>query len=255
MAWNPDVYEKFKKERYLPFYDLLSLVQVKENLKAIDLGCGTGELTAKLAKELPGSKVLGVDSSAEMLQKARVYEDNNLHFQQRDIEQALSDVEKYDLIFSNAALQWLNEHEIVFPKVINLLEKGGQVAIQIPSNHDHFTHRLIRNLASESPYKEALNSWVRPLTVLKIEDYGKIFFENGLSDICIFEKIYPHILPNADALYEWTSGTALIPYMEKLPEHLQEQFKNEYINRLRKEFPESPVFYLFKRILMSGILS
>lgn len=69
MAWNPDVYEKFKKERYLPFYDLLSLVQVKENLKAIDLGCGTGELTAKLAKELPGSKVLGVDSSAEMLQK------------------------------------------------------------------------------------------------------------------------------------------------------------------------------------------
>lgn len=123
MAWNPDVYEKFKKERYLPFYDLLSLVQVKENLKAIDLGCGTGELTAKLAKELPGSKVLGVDSSAEMLQKARVYEDNNLHFQQRDIEQALSDVEKYDLIFSNAALQWLNEHEIVFPKVINLFEK------------------------------------------------------------------------------------------------------------------------------------
>ncbi|AQX11459.1 trans-aconitate methyltransferase [Elizabethkingia meningoseptica] len=255
MAWNPDVYEKFKNERYQPFYDLVKLVHVKEGLNVIDLGCGTGELTAKLAEALPESNVLGIDSSAEMLEKAKSFGHQHLEFKQRTIEQVISEGSKYDLVFSNAALQWVDDHEVVFPQIISLLQEKGQVAIQIPSNHDHLTHRFIRELASESPYREALNSWVRPLTVLKIEDYGKLFFENGLKEICVFEKIYPHILQNADALYEWTSGTALIPYMEKLPEDLAQQFKEEYVSRLRKAFPESPVFYPFKRILMSGTLT
>ncbi|MBB2148896.1 methyltransferase domain-containing protein [Pedobacter gandavensis] len=252
MSWNPDLYNKFKQERYAPFYDLLGMLDKREKLKVIDLGCGTGELTHKIQQELPGSQVLGIDASKEMLRDAAVFENENLHFEHIDIKNKIQSGEKYDLIFSNAALQWLDQHEQLWPEMIALLHSGGQILIQIPSNHDHFTHKTLQEIAKESPFKEALNGWIRLTTVLNIEVYAQILFEQGCQEMTIYEKVYPHVLSDANAILEWTSGTAMLPYLERLPENLKSIFTNEYKSRLQERYPEKPVFYPFKRTLMSG---
>ena len=253
MAWNPDIYNTFKEQRYEPFYDLLALVKVRLDLEVIDLGCGTGELTGKLSDHLPGARVLGIDASAEMLRDAGTLSRENLRFEQSDIETQLQNPEKYDLIFSNAALQWIDGHQKLFPEIISSLKKGGQLVVQVPSNHEHFTHRTLKQMAAEEPFKSAFNGWSRGVSVLSIENYSRILFDNGAREITVYEKIYPHILTDAMAIYHWTSGTAMIPYVGKLEESLKADFIKEYQQRLLKEYPQQPVFYPFKRILMSGI--
>lgn len=252
MAWNPEVYDQFKNERSAPFFDLLHLVESKDNLSVIDLGCGTGELTSKLLDYLQDSKVIGIDSSAEMLEKARHFETNRLNFIQRSIEDQLNLNDTFDLIISNAAIQWCNNHKELFPRIINKINKDGQLAVQIPSNHEFIVHQLLRKVAETEPYKTAYNSWTREYTVLKIEDYAQILFDNKGSEITVFEKVFPHIMQDAEAIFTWASGTAMIPYVEKLPEDLKERFKQDYKTELVNIFPESPVFYPFKRTFISA---
>jgi trans-aconitate 2-methyltransferase len=252
MPWNPDVYNQFKEERHAPFFDLMKLVEVKPYLKVIDLGCGTGELTALLANHLPHSSVLGIDSSKEMLSKAEKYRNEHLNFECVSIETILRSGKKFDVIFSNAALQWVDNHEEIFPQLFSIVNEGGQLAIQMPSNHDHITQLTVQLLASREPYRSELNQWVRKSPVLTIEQYAELLHHHGARSIIAFEKVYPHILENAEAMVYWTRGTLLVPYMEKLNPDLQQQFLSEYTGILKKEFPETPVFYSFKRIFISS---
>jgi len=252
MAWNPEVYDQFKEERSAPFFDLLKLVKSKSGLSVIDLGCGTGELTSKLLDYLEDSKVIGVDSSAEMLEKAKHYKTSRLSFEKRSIEEQLNLNETFDLIISNAAIQWCSNHKELFPRIISKINAGGQLAVQIPSNHEYIVHQQLRKVADQEPYKSAYNSWQREYTVLKIEDYAKILFDNKGREITVYEKVFPHVLENADAIFTFTSGTAMLPYVDKLPEELKEQFKNDYKKELHNLFPESPVFYPFKRTFISA---
>jgi trans-aconitate 2-methyltransferase len=252
MAWNPDTYNKFKTERYAPFYDLLHLCKEKSGIKGIDLGCGTGELTSKLADHLPGSEITGIDSSLEMLDKAAAFENKQVKFICKPIQDQLKEETKFDLIFSNAALQWLDNHKQLLTDIILLLNTGGQIAIQVPSNHDHFTHIFLQELASRGPFINALAGWQRRSPVLSINEYAQIFFNHGASENIVFEKVYPHILKDSDAMFDWVSGTALIPYLEQLPGDLKEQFKNDYQKGLAERFKGSPVFYPFKRIHMKA---
>jgi trans-aconitate 2-methyltransferase len=252
MPWNPEIYNKFKQERFAPFYDLLTLVKVKPHLKVIDLGCGTGELSRKLADHLPEAQVLGIDASAEMLKDASAFKNEQLSFEQRTIAQQINQGLKCDLVFSNAALQWIDHHEVLLPSIISMISPGGQLVVQVPSNHHHFTHEALRLLAAEEPYKSALNGWTRTSPVWSIAAYAKLLFDQGGSEITVFEKVYPHVLKDADALFDWVSGTALIPYLEKLPEGLRADFIAAYQAQLAGHFPESPVFYPFNRTLMAA---
>lgn len=249
MPWNPEQYHKFQSERSAPFYDLLKLVLVRPNLKAVDLGCGTGELTRVLADSLPESNVTGLDSSAQMLEKAASYKSSNLKFEQGDLSQLTG---SWDLIFSNAAIQWSEDHEKLIPQLFSKLNTGGQICVQIPSNHNHISHMLIRETAKEEPFKTILNSFERIAPVLTIDQYAKIFFEQNVKDILVFEKIYPHVLENSDAVVEWISGTALVPYFERLGEHKAE-FVDVLRNKMKKALPESPLLYPFRRILFSAV--
>ncbi len=252
MSWNPELYNQFKTERFAPFYDLLSLVKVKSNLKVADLGCGTGELTRKLAGHLAGSQILGIDSSPEMLEKSDAFPHPDIRFVCRTIQEQLTGGETWDLIFSNAALQWLEDHTQLFPSLISLLNQGGQLTVQVPSNHDHPAYRYIYELARQTPYQEALQGWERRSPVMGISEYSQLFFDNGCSDIIVFEKVYPHILKDWEEIFGWVSGTALIPYMERLPDLLAEKFKSDYRRWLSENYAGSPVFFPFRRILMSA---
>lgn len=250
MPWNPEQYHKFQSQRSAPFYDLLKLVEIHPNLKVIDLGCGTGELTRELADSLPNSDVTGLDSSPQMLDAARAaaHQSENLRFEQGD-QSALTG--NWDLIFSNAALQWSENHVALIPHLFSKLNAGGQICVQVPSNHNHISHLLIRETAKEEPFRTILNNFERIAPVLSIDEYTRILFEQGAEDIVVFEKVYPHVLENSDAIVEWISGTALVPYFEKLGRH-----KNDFLNvlsaKMRKALPESPILYPFRRTLFSA---
>src|SRR5207253_10610259 len=114
----------------------------------------------------------------------------------------------------------VENHGTPIPALIRLVASGGQIAVQMPSNHSHFTHQTIVGLARTEPFRSALGGWVREVPVLNIERYAEMLFECGTENITVFEKIYPHVLENADAMADWTSGTALVPYFGRLPDHL-----------------------------------
>ena len=249
MPWSPAQYHQFQKDRFAPFEDLFALIKVRPRMSVVDLGCGTGELTHRLADELPESDVLGIDSSPEMLERARKQERAGLRFEQAAIEEIGG---AWDLVFSHAAIQWIDDHRTLIPRLLSLVKPGGQLAVQLPSNHAHPTHVLIREVATEEPFREALRGWNRISPVLAIDEYAELLYASGGQAITVFEKIYPTLLENSDAMEEWTKGTALVPYFERLPESLHEPFMARYRERLRTHFPASPVFYTFRRTLFAA---
>jgi trans-aconitate 2-methyltransferase len=249
LPWNPDRYHQFQAQRAAPFDDLAALIKVCEGLTVIDLGCGTGELTRKLADRLPGSDTLGIDTSAEMLQRAEAQARPGLRFEKGAIETVSG---TWDLVFSHAAIHWVDDHHTLIPRLYGLVRPGGQLAVQMPSNHGHATHRLITQIAGEEPFRTALGGWVRHSNVLSIEEYANLLYECGAEGITVFEKVYPHMLENADAMADWTSGTALVPYFERLSDDIQQAFMAEYRKRLRELWPGSPVFYGFRRTLFAA---
>lgn len=248
MPWNPELYHKFQSERSAPFYDLLALVDMRPNLKVVDLGCGTGELTRQLADKLPDSHVTGLDSSPQMLEKAASFASLNLVFVEGD--QATLTGE-WDLIFSNAALQWSENHAELFSYLYGKLAPGGQIAVQVPSNHNHISHQIYRETASEEMFKFILNGFQRYAPVLSIDNYARLFFDCGAEDIIVFEKIYAHVLEDSDAVVDWISGTALVPYFERLGKH-KDEFVQSIREKMRAAMPDSPVFYPFRRTFFSA---
>ena len=248
MPWNPDKYHQFQTQRSAPFYDLLKLVNVRSGLRAVDLGCGTGELTRHLADSLPEGDVLGLDASPQMLDRTSEYARPGLRFELGN--QTELDGE-WDLIVSNAALQWSENHEGLIPYLFNHLTPNGQIAVQVPSNHNSTAHLTIIEAAGREPFVSALNGWTRQSPVLPIEAYAELLFREDAVDILVFEKVYPHVLENADAIVEWISGTALLPYFERLGD-LKDGFVEEIRRELRLAMPGEPVFYPFRRTFFSA---
>lgn len=248
MPWNPEKYHQFQTERSAPFDDLLKLVVNRPGLHVVDLGCGTGELTRRLADSLPDSHVLGLDASPQMLIKAQEYSRPGLRFElgnQAELEG------QWDLIFSNAALQWSENHEQLVHYLFSHLVPGGQIAVQIPSNHNSRTHLAIIEVARREPFASALEGWTRQSPVLPIEVYADMLFREEAQEITVFEKVYPHVLENADAIVDWISGTALVPYFERL-DNLKDDFVSDIRREIRALLPGEPVFYPFRRTFFSA---
>lgn len=252
MAWNPELYDSFKDVRYQPFYDLANLIVPVDQLKAIDLGCGTGEQTAILHQKFEHADFVGVDSSAEMLEQSKRFENDRLHFRLGAIEDEVKSATRYDLVFSNAALQWVDGHEVLFPQLMALLNAGGQLAIQMPVQKENILNQILAELVTEEPYATFLNHWNRESPVLSMDDYAQLLFDHGLSNIQIFQKVYPIIAEDQEALYHFISGTALIPYVDRLQGAERQALINEFKARIAKRFTKLPAIYAFKRILIYG---
>lgn len=252
MPWNPDVYNQFKDIRFKPFYDLADLITADSPMKAVDLGCGTGEQTAILTEKFPQAEFTGIDSSPEMLEKSKTLENNRLHFKMSTTEEMINNNENWDLIFSNAALQWSDDHQTLFPQLISKLKTNGQLAVQMPYQPGNTLNKILYELADDEPFKTRLNHWNRPSAVLTIDEYAQLLFDNGIEDLNLSQKVYPIIAEDHETLFKFISGSALIPYLEKLNEDQQKEFTTEFKNRIATSFPKLPAIYAFKRILMYG---
>lgn len=249
MPWDPAQYERFKAERSEPFEDLVGLVRARPGMRVVDLGCGTGELTRRLADLLPDSEVVGIDSSEEMLARSGAFGRPGVRFEFGDLRELSG---TFDLVFSNAALQWVEDHERLIPALWEHLEPGGRLAVQVPANFDHVSHRLAADLAA-GQFASSFPEPPRRPSVLAVEEYAEILFELGGSDIVAMMKVYPHVLPSADAVVEWVRGTLLTAYLDPLPgEPARAAFLGRYREALRAHLPQQPVFYGFKRILFAA---
>src|SRR5438874_2364657 len=134
-AWNPEQYDRFKAERQRPFFDLLALVRPEGVHDAVDLGCGTGELTRELHRRLPpGARTTGLDSSPAMLAKAAPHAGDGLTFAEGTIED-WRQPRGVDLIFANASFQWTGDQRQLLARLRTQLRPGGQLAFQVPANH------------------------------------------------------------------------------------------------------------------------
>lgn len=251
MPWNPDQYHKFQSARAAPFEDIAALIAVREGVNAVDLGCGSGELTRKLADRLLGCDMLGLDNSPEMLARAAPHAREGVRFELGTVEDFAHAPGAWDLIFSHAALHWIPGHHRLIPALLAKVRPGGQIAIQMPSNQNHVAQRLVVDIALEEPFRTILDGFVRYSPVLPLDDYAEMLFTAGFENIAVFEKIYPQVLENSDAVVEFTKGTVLVPYLDRLGDHT-DAFMRMYRERLRQHMPGSPVFYSFQRTIFVG---
>lgn len=247
--WSPAQYEKFKSQRAKPFYDLLALIEKKPLKNVIDLGCGTGELTRVLFDQLKPEKLLGIDSSLEMLAPSQKFETPDCTFQLADIGSYRPD-KKFDLVFSNAALQWLPNHEELIPRVLSWVSNEGQVAIQMPFNFDHPSHVLAAKVAED--LFPALFSPRKARSVLAVERYAEILYAHGFQDQIARIEVYGHPMASGRDVTEWTKGTLLTEYQSQLDQNQFEQFLRIYTKKLLDVIGEGPYFYTFKRVLIWG---
>lgn len=264
-AWNPTQYDKFKNERSQPFLDLMALAQSQNQqptqpstlpkiTKAVDLGCGTGELTALLHQQLKIQKTIAIDSSDEMLQKSQTHTTEGLHFQKSNIETWVPD-EKMDLIFSNAALQWCPNHKELMKRLKSFLSPGGQLAIQMPMNHDYPTHTIAHEMSQEPRWSALLPAPLQSRKdshhMLNTEEYAQLLFDLGFREQKVFLRVYGHELESREQVIEWVKGTTLTRFQSQLSAEDYSRFISEYRQRLFEKLPnQNPFFYPFKRILM-----
>lgn len=248
MPWNPDIYNKFKEDRHKPFYDLISHIDARPGMRILDLGCGTGELTRIVADKFRDVQVLGVDSSAEMLSKTSGQQ--NISFAHRSIEEQLQLADKWDVIIANASLQWVDDHASLFPRIISGLLPGGQLAVQMPSQKENLLNQKLFEIIHEAPYYEVLKGAIRHSPVLSLDDYTQLLFNNTAKEVVIYQKVYPIITGSVETLYDFISGSSLVPYMEKLQEPLRSTFTEAFKKRIAGSFDSSPMVYPFKRIIL-----
>jgi trans-aconitate 2-methyltransferase len=252
--WNPSQYERFRAEREQPFHDLVALIGRRPAGRVVDLGCGTGVLTAALHHELAATETLGVDSSDAMLDRARALEVKGLTFAAGDISRWQPDT-RFDVVFSNAALQWVDDHPTLLARLAAMLVPGGELAVQVPANFDHVSHALAAEIAREEPFLGAMQGYSRTFSVLRPEEYATLLHDLGFVTQSVRLQVYGHVLESPDAVVEWVRGTLLTDYQSRLPEAMYDDFVARYRARLNAALGDQrPYFYPFKRILLWGRL-
>jgi len=254
--WDPAQYARFRRERSQPFFDLVSLVEPRSAMRIADLGCGTGELTLELHSTLHAAQTIGVDSSDSMLAEAAGHTVAGLSFVQSDLREFAAQPENqnsFDLVLSNAALQWVPEQARVIERLTGLLQQNGQLALQVPSNEDHPSHVTARDIAQEPPFREALGGHVRVFSNLRLEEYAMLLDRLGYPRQHVRMQVYVHHLDARDGVVEWVRGSLLTDYQKRLPPALFSEFLERYRSRLLARLDDSrPYLYLFKRILVWG---
>ncbi|MCC8159841.1 MAG: methyltransferase domain-containing protein [Oscillospiraceae bacterium] len=252
--WNSEQYLKFKTQRTMPAVDLASRVNIDAK-NILDLGCGPGNSTAVLRRRCPNARILGIDSSPDMIQKARETH-GDLDFMLFDASGGIDGLDDtYDVIFSNACIQWIPNHNALIKSMINKLIDGGMIAVQVPMNGNSPLFRGISRIASEPKWgfdkvKLAHNEILSP------EEYYNILAENS-SGFDIWETSYYHSMPSHRSLLEWVKSTRLKPYLENLNgENEKAAFEREVLDCAIAEYPvqnNGEIIFKFKRLFFTAV--
>ena len=253
--WNPAQYRRFAAERAQPFHDLLALIEPGAIERAVDLGCGPGELTALAAEQLGVGEMIGIDNSQAMLDKTAEHVSTTVRFEFGEIGSWTSTGD-CDLVLAAASLQWVPDHADVIARWTRALGGGGQIAIQVPDNADMPSHAVARRVAEREPFVSMFGPSGPPIDpvqayVLRPDEYAQVFYDLGFDRQHVRLQIYPHVLPSSRHVVEWVRGTMLTRFEKVLDPAAFDAFVAAYKTELLRELGDhEPHFFAFRRILM-----
>jgi len=251
MRWNPDQYLKFSDLRLRPALDLIARIPLAEAQRITDLGCGTGIGIEQLAHLYPNAEMTGVDSSVDMLDAAQKKLKPKAAWVLGDIKTWQPPI-RQDLLFSNAALHWVDHHETLFPKLMQHVSPGGVLAVQMPNQYDAPSHVLMREVARNGPWADGLKPVLRPRPVADGKNYFN-WLKPYAKAIDIWETQYMQALTGDDPVFDWISSTALRPLWEVLEAKHKAEFTHTLSKALRKAYPvglEGITIFSFKRLFI-----
>ena len=251
--WQPELYMQFKSERTQPSIDLVSKLDQVGPKAIIDIGCGPGNSTQILANRWPKAKIMGIDSSASMIEKAKQDYPN----QEWEIANALTyeSARKFDIVFSNAVIQWIPNHEDLLIKFHDLLSKDGVLAVQIPQFWDMPLGKIIDNIANDTRWKDHTDG-VSNLFTIKDSSFYYDILSHLFNSVEIWETHYHHILENHVSILEMIRTTGLKPYLERLANDSDKQeFEDAVLTEIKNAYPiqkNGKVLLPFNRLFFTG---
>lgn len=251
-SWQPEQYHRFREEREAPFRDLCAWLEPRPGAHAIDLGCGTGELTRALHMHLGAAQTVGLDSSANMLERAAADATHTpgVTFTLGDIGH-FDEPARYDVVFSHAALHWVPDHPQLFARLAAALKPGGQLAVQMPANFEHISQATLREVLRESPFSDMSFEPGAARNVLAPADYATLLHTLSLNPTRVARFVYGHLLPSVPDAVEWMKGTTMTPYAKALAAPLYEELCARVTRRLLDKVGDvRPYHFTFERILL-----
>jgi trans-aconitate 2-methyltransferase len=239
-VWDANLYLKFADARMRPALDLMGRLDPMNGARPghaiYDLGCGAGNISRLLAERFAESTVIGVDSSEEMLAKARAQtSDKRVTFAKGDLAQFKPEAPP-SILYSNAAYQWLPRHIDLFPGLMKLLPSGGQLAIQMPRNHDAASHALMRKAADAGPWRDKLAGIGG---IARVEEPARYYdvLKPLCSELEVWETIYQQTLTGMDPVAQYTASTGLRPFLEALAPAERTAFYDTYARMTAEAYP------------------
>lgn len=246
--WNPSQYLKYGSHRIRPAVDLLARVDLESPEIVFDLGCGPGNSTRLLVDRWSKARITGIDSSLDMLERAA----QNLrgpNWVETDL-QDWSPNDRADVLYSNAALHWLDDHASVLPRLVSYLNPNGVLAVQMPGNYASPSHKLILDAAE--PWMDKIGQRVRADPVKELSFYYDTLTPI-ISHLDLWETVYMQDLKGENAVAEWLKGSALKPLLDVLDDHEAEDFFSVYSSLAQKAYPQRAdgiTLYPFRRIFI-----
>jgi len=249
--WQPTLYKRFSGERERPALDLIQRIPLDHPGFIADVGCGAGNVTALLRARWPRARLMGMDNSPAMLTAARAMLPD-VAFVEGDAAN-WAPPEPADLLFANAVLQWLPDHDRLFPRLFRQLKPGGVLAVQMPRNYDRPSHRLMMETAKAGPWRDKLAAQLdRPTPVAEPAGYARLMASlTGTVDI--WETDYLMRLQGDNPVVTWTRATGLRPFLEPLDEEERKRFEAEYAARIRAAYPpeaDGSTLFAFRRLFI-----
>lgn len=252
--WDSALYLKFKAQRTQPAKDLAARMDMEAPSEIIDIGCGPGNSTRVLKDRFPNARILGIDSSPDMIEAAR--SDNpDMEFMLLDAANELDSLDKrFDAVFSNACLQWIPGHHTLMPRLMGLLKDGGMLAVQLPMIYDEPIHRIIESTADSEKWRGRLRSG----EIFHRLSQGEYFdILSGISsDLEMWQTVYLHRMPSHDSILEWYRGTGLRPYLEQLDEPSRAEFESDILTGIKREYPpqaNGEIIFRFPRFFIIAV--
>jgi trans-aconitate 2-methyltransferase len=255
-VWDASLYLKFADARMRPALDLMGRLDpanaARPGHAIYDLGCGAGNISRILAERFPGAPVIGIDSSEQMLAKARSQTaGGQVSFARGDLAHFMPD-RPPAILYSNAAYQWLPDHIDMFCDLMTLLPSGGQLAIQMPRNHQAPSHALMRVAAEAGPWKDKLKGVGG---IARVEEPARYFdvLKPFSSDLEVWETIYQQVLTGKDPVAQYTSSTGLRPFLEALDEDERTSFYDAYAALIAEAYPpraDGITLFPFRRLFI-----
>lgn len=254
MAWSPSLYVKFEDERTRPACDLLAQVPLESVTAAIDLGCGPGNSTELLIQRYGAAAVSGLDSDANMLDAARKRLPGTRFFQ-ADLATWRPE-QPVDLLFSNAAFQWVPDHLTVLDRLMDGLRSGGVLAAQMPDNFGEPSHVLMRDSAEAGPWHDRFATFDDRREVIPTPAAYFDRLAAKAARVDVWHTVYNHPLKDAAAIVAWLRSTGLRPYLDRAGSEHAEAFAADYLARIAKAYPpmaDGRVLLRFPRIFVIAV--